>query len=833
MTSVEYSRLVNTDKLKTEIAAKLSVSEVAERLCDVELIASGHQSKGLCPIHGEDTPSFHVNDSKNVYHCFGCKEGGDSIDLVQKVHHVGYREALAILAKEAEIDIKEYERQPTAEEKANDELRAWCEKWINGLNHDKSRTSIEIAKAFGAKKPDGAAKVADIPKYLTDKHYLFRGEVTFPYRTANGRLVGWKTRAEDKKMFMTPGDFPLMEPVVWGLDVAKPHIENGQLVLVEGEYDCMVLHDNGLQNVAAIGGSRWTDEQMAILEHHKIREVVFLLDGDEGGRTAAESIAKRLWRHNIRVRITQAWAGADPEDMIRAMGAGVVQQAVDGAQGALEWLLFQEWKNTPRETLTQKLDFVTWIQAEYGDQLIGVEETLVFQEVAKWLKLPESDVLDFARSNKTLLQAPDSEKAVLGRCVRDGKYYMDIRKRIAVTDFYVLKHQRVWKVLENMLGDGLDFDLATVKRLAENEGVENEFMDVLAATGDLNIGWHEDQVVDFSIRRQSRADADYFREVIADLNVPVNQVIGTLTHAVTSKALGRGSGASFAIAEQVDEAIDTLHTRMRNPDQVHGIDLGSQFPMFTRAIQGFQGRRLVVVGATSGRGKSTIVIQWLAGLAVHQAIPCDFISLEMDSDEILYKAASHLTGIDSMKISGGTLNKDELVRVEKALAKLRKSPFRIYAPDGITPNEMLLYCRESVMERRTELFAVDFIQQMGADPETRRLSRYEQLGEASYLMKQKICRSLDVGVICVAQLKRDAAGKEEPTPEDMGDSYEIVRASDVVVLLNENDNQQHEIWVGKNRQGPGGLLIPAVYDKPTNSFREATGGAKEPDYAIL
>lgn len=831
--TVNASRLVNTDKLKTEIAEALPLSAVASMLCDVELAASGHQQKGLCPIHGEDTPSFHVNDSKGLYFCFGCKAGGDSIDLVQRVHHVGFRDALVLLAQEAGIDIKQYERPATPEEKQKDALTAWCESYLAGRQADSSRVTVETARQFGIVKP--FTPQGPLPPALKDKDYLFKGETLFPYRAANGKLVGWKVRHPDKKMFMTSNDFPLMEPVVWGLDTTRPHIEDGVLYVVEGEWDAAVLYDYGIHNIAAIGGSKWTDEQMQLLVDMHVREVVFLLDGDEGGRTAAESIAKRFWRHpSVNVRIAQCWAGADPEDMVRTMGADAVRESFDSARGGLEWLLYQEWARHPRQTLSAKLDFVKWVQVEYGDQLVGVQESLVLKEVAQWLDLPDADVLDFARATKTLLQAPDSEKAVLGRCCRDQPYYIALRKRIVVSDFYVLKHQRLWTTLEQMMADGLEFELAAIKSRAENQGVDPAYTEQIAATGDLNIGWHEEQVIDFSTRRMARADADHFREVIADLNVPANQLIGTLTHAVTSKALGRGSGAFQAIQEQVDEAVDKLHERMRNPTAVVGLDLGSQFPKLNRLLQGFQKRRLVLVSATSGRGKSTLTLQFVTGLAVHQSVPTDFVSLEMDADEILYKQCSHLTGIDSMKITAGDLTKDEAQRVERAMARIRRSPLRIYAPDGISPNEFLLYAREAVMERRTEVFVLDYAQMVGPDAETQRLSRYEQLGHFAYLTKQKICRGLDTTVVCCAQLKRDAAGKEEPTAEDMGDSYELVRAADVILLINENDNQQSELWVGKNRQGPGGVLNPLVYDKPSNTMYEReAGAAKIPDYAVL
>ena len=205
----------------------------------------------------------------------------------------------------------------------------------------------------------------------------------------------------------------------------------------------------------------------------------------------------------------------------------------------------------------------------------------------------------------------------------------------------------------------------------------------------------------------------------------------------------------------------------------------------------------------------------------------------MDETELLFKGSSHLTGIDSMKISAGRLDDSEARRVERAMMRLRSSPLRIWAPDDLTTNEFLLYARESVMERRTEAFVVDYAQMVGPDAEDRQLRRDQQLGRFAYGCKQKVARALDTSVIIAAQLRRDAAAKEEPTPEDMGDSYDIARASDVVVLISQaEDSSMTDVWVGKNRQGAGGgIRIPCHYGKPVQTFREPQG-LKEPEYAL-
>jgi replicative DNA helicase len=97
----------------------------------------------------------------------------------------------------------------------------------------------------------------------------------------------------------------------------------------------------------------------------------------------------------------------------------------------------------------------------------------------------------------------------------------------------------------------------------------------------------------------------------------------------------------------------------------------------------------------------------------------------------------------------------------------------------------------------------------------------------------KVARAMDTTVICCAQLRRDAASKERPTREDMGDSYQLVRDADVILILKENEGSSTvDLWIDKNRQGPGSVLIPTVFERESQTFREAHNASRVPDYRI-
>jgi len=826
------SRLTNIDGLKTEIREHLTISQVAEKL-GADLQASGDQWRSLCLLHEENSASCYYSDPKGLYNCFGCKVGGDMIDLVERVKHLDFIEALYWLAAEADIDIGAYEHPMSEAEKAEEEFRQWCEVWLiaGGVPNPK-RVDHHTAQEFGATLH---WKPTEPPAYLRDKLYLCDG-VILPWRMPSGRLVGWRVREHEgqpKKVIGTPGDFPLgkTQDTLFGIQVAREYISD-HLTLVEGEYDTMALHAAGIKWVAGMGGSTLTDNQMALVESLHIKELTLVFDGDEGGYKAAHAAAEKWWNHPmVFVRIAVCSDGEDPEDVVKAQSEFGWYLLETTSKAALEYLLREKFYERGCNTLTEKLEFVKWVNDNYGAKLRESDQSLVLAEVARWLEIPELDVRDYVRADDSGLCAVDSERVLLGRACRDRSYYIYLRTQLIRDDFFVLKHQRLWEILSDMLIDGQEFDPLTVIARAQGQ-LPDEYIAGLLELSDANLDWHRDRVADFSLRRSSRDDALTFKDSITDLSRPAEILVGDLTHKVTTKALRKAGATERQLSEQVDRAMETLHERMRNPTEIHGLDLGKQQPRLSRILQGLQPKRLVLVAAVSRVGKSTLLCQWCASLGVHKSIPVDFICLEMDESEILYKLCSHLTGIDSTKISGGRLEPDEAKVVEYAMARIRNSPLHIWTPDGMTGTEFLLYARESIMRRHTRAFLIDYVQLIDPEPGQERENGYVRYGEFGRLCKMKVARAMDVSVICAAQLTRGAADKERPTGEDLADSYALMRHTDVLIILSgKEDSTTLDLFVDKNRQGAGGGLCPMDYNRPIQTFREVEA-PKQPEYMI-
>jgi len=595
----------------------------------------------------------------------------------------------------------------------------------------------------------------------------------------------------------------------------------------------MAMHAAGIRNTAGLGGSNLTPGQVATLKEIHVRELVVLLDADAA--TSLHSIAERYWNErDLLVRVALCVEGLDPEEMLKRYGDWAVLQLVNSAPTALEYLLRQEWARRGRDSLSDKLEFVRWVRETYGQRLDRVQDALVLHEVARWLGVPEVEARDFLlASDRNELQDVESERVLLGRACRDRDFYVHLRSKLTREDLFMVRHQRLWDVLAGMLIDGREFDAITITAEAKRQGVPDGYVAGLWDLPDSNLDFHRERVADYALRRSTQRSAAAFQDRIADVSRPAEEVVGELTHDITAHALRKTGADQRDISEQVDQAMERLHERMQNDSEIWGLDLGAQFPHLSRLLQGLQAGRLYLVAADSKIGKTTLMTEWVASIGVHQSIPVDFVSLEMDEFEVLAKMASHMTAIDSTKIFSGRLDAQETRAVEYAMQRIRNSPLHVWCPDGMTAAEFLLYSRESTMRRHTQAFFVDYVQLIDPGPGQERDNGYKLYGDFARLAKMKVAKTMDVAVVCAAQLNREAAGKERPTSAQMGDSYSLVRHANVVMILNGNEEATTvELYVDRNRGGAGGGLRPLIYDRPTQTFREADGGLRQPEYII-
>jgi DNA primase len=348
--------------------------------------------KGLCPFHDEKTPSFTVRPAVGYYHCFGCGEGGDVLDFVQKIDHLTFSESVERLADRLGITLRydetgggrgdQGQQVPTGQRTRLMEAHRVAEEFYHEalLRSPEGRAARDFMrqKGFGAEDcarfmvgyaPNaGEALVAHLrSKGLTDEELVvgglagrgsrglydrFRGRVMWPIRSIAGDTVGFGARRlyDDDRIaakYLNTADTPIYKKtgVLYGLDLAKKAIATERrAVVVEGYTDVMAAHLSGVGTAVATCGTAFATDHITMLRRILRDEagraparVIFTFDGDAAGQKAAMKAFEQDQRWVAQSFVAVADGGQDPNDLWLSGGPEAVQALVEGARPMFEF----------------------------------------------------------------------------------------------------------------------------------------------------------------------------------------------------------------------------------------------------------------------------------------------------------------------------------------------------------------------------------------------------------------------------------------------------------------------------------------------------------------
>ncbi len=370
-----------------ELVARADVVEIVGRY--VQLKKGGANYMGLCPFHGEKSPSFSVSPSKQFYHCFGCGKNGNAISFLMDHVGMGFVDAVKDLAQQysmqvPEDDVSPQERERAAAqrekqatltdvlEKAGEAYRKHLRESPRAVEYFKGRgVSGEVAKAFGlGYAPEGWRSLASVfPDYtdalLTEsglvisnaeegaepgkeeKRYdRFRDRVMFPIRNVKGECIGFGGRVlgDDKPKYLNSPETPVFSKgrELYGLFEARFALrEAGYVLVTEGYMDVVALAQLGFANAVATLGTACTSEHVQKLFRFT-DSVVFSFDGDAAGRRAARKALDGALPFATDVRSVKFLflpAEHDPDSFIRANGSEAFAQCVKDAVPLSRFLL--------------------------------------------------------------------------------------------------------------------------------------------------------------------------------------------------------------------------------------------------------------------------------------------------------------------------------------------------------------------------------------------------------------------------------------------------------------------------------------------------------------
>jgi len=370
-----------------DLVSRVDIVEVVGR--HVELKKAGINHKGLCPFHGEKTPSFIVSPSRQTYHCFGCGAHGDAIRFLVEQGGLGFLDAVRELAQQVGLAVPEDSASPedrarAAQEReqrasltdvlarAGEHYRQALKKNPRAIDYLKRRgLTGAVAARFGlGYAPEGWRPLASaFPRYddpqlaecglvivqgadegvdeADQKRYdRFRDRIMFPIRSVRGEVIGFGGRVLDQgePKYLNSPETPVFHKgqELYGLFEARQAVrERGYALVVEGYMDVVALAQSGFGNAVATLGTACTAEHVAKLFRFT-ESVVFSFDGDAAGRRAAARALEASLPHatDLRsIRFLFLPPEHDPDSYVRELGAAAFEQAVSEAVPLSEQLL--------------------------------------------------------------------------------------------------------------------------------------------------------------------------------------------------------------------------------------------------------------------------------------------------------------------------------------------------------------------------------------------------------------------------------------------------------------------------------------------------------------
>jgi DNA primase len=352
------------------------VQVVQER---VPLRRSGATWKGLCPFHGEKTPSFHVNGDKGFFHCFGCGVGGDVIKFVELYDKVTFPEAVRQLAGRVGLTVPEPEdsKQDAQEQRDREALlkvhevaAAWfreqlktpagasarrqlrerglTETTIEQIGAGYAPAAREALKARLLKEGFTAALLARTGLVVEREGGLlvdrFRNRLMIPICRDNGAIVAFGGRAMEQgqqpKYLNSPETAIYVKGrTLYGLHLSKTAISRAKhAVMVEGYFDFAQACQAGITNVVASSGTALTPAQAKLLKRFTSK-VVLSFDPDAAGQGAAARSSELLVAEGFQVNVAMLPPGDDPDNFIRKQGGGAYQEKLRSSRPYLEYLI--------------------------------------------------------------------------------------------------------------------------------------------------------------------------------------------------------------------------------------------------------------------------------------------------------------------------------------------------------------------------------------------------------------------------------------------------------------------------------------------------------------
>ena len=342
-----------------QVRDQVRIEDVVGRVVSLQPGGRAGDLKGLCPFHNEDTPSFHVDMTRNVFYCFGCQEGGDVFNFVQKTRGIGFIQAVRELADELGVVVTQSsersKRQYQKKQSLYDVCQLACDffhkqlmvapqgqearDYLTSRGLD-SEARIDFSLGYAPASSEifltamhasnvklealveaGLARYRNVDRPSEGVYAMFRNRLIIPIRNAQGRVVAFGGRRmpsdnSSPAKYVNSPETPIYKKsqTLFGLSFARGTIQRkGRMIIVEGYFDVIALHRQGFKETIATCGTALTTEHVQVLRP-LARRAIALFDTDEAGVRAAEKSLPLFWEGQIEPLRLALGDAKDPDE---------------------------------------------------------------------------------------------------------------------------------------------------------------------------------------------------------------------------------------------------------------------------------------------------------------------------------------------------------------------------------------------------------------------------------------------------------------------------------------------------------------------------------------
>lgn len=435
--------LISDDKINQILQSSNIVDVIGEY---VDLKRSGSSFKGLCPFHNEKTPSFTVDDKKQLFHCFGCGAGGDVVSFIMQKEGLSYPESLEFLAHKAGISI-DYTEDPQVNNK-NKELydinkdimmffyknllvdrkaqqylkqRGLSSKVVNTFMLGYAKDSWDDLYAYIKTKnfnEEDIESLGLIKKSSKGNYYdKYRDRIIFPIINHFGKVIGFGGRAVSGQMpkYLNSPESSVFKKRynLYALNVYKRQ-KRKELILVEGYMDVIALNNHGLDIAVASLGTALTLDQAKLMKRYS-DDIYICYDQDAAGIKATEKAIEIFHQIDVNPSIIDLDPGNDPDDFIRANGKDAFEDKIKNASDSYNYkynkILDEYSKANPSERLDKLnlfVEFLASIKQELTQEifinnvskLFDIDKITLKQAISRYNKNTDQKMEDKAKFYK-------------------------------------------------------------------------------------------------------------------------------------------------------------------------------------------------------------------------------------------------------------------------------------------------------------------------------------------------------------------------------------------------------------------------------------------------